>query len=116
MPTKKSLLSADFLRKQDEKIASEIEQLKKKKKEIKNFPEFGSSNDDAAQEVTEFSTDNSLIKKIDLAIKDMNEARKAISNGNYGVCKNCSERILKNRLEIIPETVYCSTCKSQKMK
>lgn len=116
MPVKKSLISADFLRKQDQKIANEIEQLKKKKKEIRTFPEFGSSNDDAAQEVTEFSTDNSIIKKIDSAIKEMNEARKAISNGTYGVCRNCSERILKSRLETIPETVYCSTCKSNKLK
>lgn len=106
----KSILSAQFLREQDKKLEIELEQLKKKKREIKKFPDFGSSTDDAAQEVAEFSTDNSLISKIDQSIKEINEARKTIAQGGYGICKVCNEKIVQGRLQAMPEALTCSTC------
>ncbi|KKQ87194.1 MAG: DnaK suppressor protein [Berkelbacteria bacterium GW2011_GWA2_38_9] len=112
MLSKKSNLSAIFIRQQDDKLNQELEQLKAKKKEIKNFPDFGSSTDDSAQEVTEFSTDKSLIFNINKKIKEINAALKAISNGTYGICSNCGERIMAGRLEIMPEAITCPTCNS----
>lgn len=116
MINKKPSLSAKFIREQDEKLLKELEQLTKKKKDIKKFPDFGSSIDDAAQEVAEFSTDNSLIVKINQKIKEIKEARKLIAKGAYGLCQNCGERIMGGRLAIMPEAVTCSTCKPKKKK
>lgn len=114
MPSKKSNLSAQFIRQQDARLTEELEQLKAKKKEIKNFPDFGSSIDDSAQEVTEFSTDKSLIFNINKKIEEINAALKAISNGNYGICIKCGERIMAGRLEIMPEAITCPTCNAKK--
>lgn len=113
VPSKKSNLSAKFIRQQDDKLNQELEQLKAKKKEIKNFPDFGTSTDDAAQEVTEFTTDKSLIFNINKKIKEINAALKAISNGTYGICTNCGERIMAGRLKIMPEAITCPTCTSK---
>ena len=114
MPNKKSNLSASFIRQQSDKLNQELEQLKAKKKEIKDFPDFGSSTDDTAQEVTEFATDKSLVFNINKKIKEINAALKAISNGTYGICSRCGERIMAGRLKIMPEAITCPTCNSNK--
>jgi YteA family regulatory protein len=54
-------------------------------------------------------------KEKDIALNDMHEkeledidiALNYIERGKYGVCKECGEDIPKERLEIVPATLYC---------
>jgi hypothetical protein len=34
-----------------------------------------------------------------------------IENGTYGYCVTCSNLIPHDRLEVVPETVYCVSCR-----
>ena len=54
--------------------------------------------------------DNSLIAHEKYVLDEINEALDKISDGSYGVCTNCHNKIEKERLEIIPETTLCSSC------
>lgn len=54
--------------------------------------------------------DNSLISHERYVLNEINEALDNISNGTYGVCTNCHNKIETERLEIIPETTLCSSC------
>ena len=54
--------------------------------------------------------DNSLIAHEKYLLDEINEALDKISDGSYGVCTNCHNKIEKERLEIIPETTLCSSC------
>jgi RNA polymerase-binding transcription factor DksA len=38
------------------------------------------------------------------------EARRALADGSYGVCLNCHQPILPERLSAVPETVRCLHC------
>ncbi len=43
------------------------------------------------------------IRRIDFALK-------RIMDGQFGICPNCGSLIEEERLEIIPETPFCSSC------
>ncbi len=45
------------------------------------------------------------IEKIDAALARINE-------GTYGVCQNCGEQILAERLNVLPYTPLCRRCAS----
>jgi len=47
-------------------------------------------------------------------LKYLDEALLRIAKGDYGVCFICGNEIPKERLQVIPHTRYCVTCKSQK--
>ncbi|MFA4839425.1 MAG: TraR/DksA C4-type zinc finger protein [Candidatus Neomarinimicrobiota bacterium] len=43
----------------------------------------------------------------------LNQALERIKNGEYGVCMECGELILKERLEEVPHTQHCVRCKNK---
>jgi RNA polymerase-binding transcription factor DksA len=38
------------------------------------------------------------------------EARRALADGSYGVCRNCGRPIPEDRLQAVPEAVRCLDC------
>jgi RNA polymerase-binding transcription factor DksA len=40
----------------------------------------------------------------------IDEARKALAAGTYGICKNCKRPIPAERLQAVPEAVRCLSC------
>ena len=38
------------------------------------------------------------------------EARRALADGSYGICRGCGREIPKDRLEVMPEAVLCIDC------
>jgi DnaK suppressor protein len=38
-------------------------------------------------------------------------ALQRLERGNYGYCVTCGERIPHARLSVVPETVYCVSCR-----
>lgn len=43
----------------------------------------------------------------------LSDALRRISDGIYGICEICGDRIQESRLEIIPYARYCMDCKSK---
>ena len=76
------------------------------------FPETGSnSEDDNAQEVSEYADNISIEARIEAELKDVEKAIESIAAGTYGVCKYCGKPIDELRLEARPESSSCIECK-----
>ena len=43
-------------------------------------------------------------------LREINEALARIEQGNYGLCENCQQLILKERLKAVPYARYCIDC------
>lgn len=46
-------------------------------------------------------------------IRLLSDALRRISDGTYGICEICGDKIQETRLEIIPYARYCMDCKSK---
>lgn len=46
-------------------------------------------------------------------IRLLSDALRRISDGTYGICEICGDKIPETRLEIIPYARYCMDCKSK---
>ena len=74
------------------------------------FPQFGTSKDENAQEVTEFEKLKALEFNLEKKLGEINETLKKAEKGIYGICKTCSEEIETARLKAIPAASLCSSC------
>ena len=55
----------------------------------------------------------SLMETEELALEQIENALERIEDGTYGVCLECEGKILKARLNAIPWTRVCITCKEK---
>ena len=46
-------------------------------------------------------------------LKQVEAALKKVGDEEYGICEQCRQEILKNRLEIMPYTEFCIQCLSK---
>lgn len=76
------------------------------------YPEAGgTSDDDNAAEVTEYSDELSIEAKLEAELRDVVKALAAIEKGVYGTCKYCGKEIDLKRLEARPASSSCINCK-----
>lgn len=78
-----------------------------------NFPDFGSSEDENAAEVTTFTDNLTLERTLESALRDTNKALENIKKGKYGVCKYCEKEIDEKRLLARPASSSCIDCKKK---
>ncbi|WP_028611205.1 TraR/DksA C4-type zinc finger protein [Paenibacillus harenae] len=62
---------------------------------------------DTATELYEREKDIALLEQEDLQLSRIDAALEAMNNGTYGICKACGEAIPFERLEAVPDTLYC---------
>lgn len=74
------------------------------------FPQYGTSKDENAQEVTEFEKRKALEFNLEKRLGEINETLKKLDGGNYGVCQTCSAKIEPPRLKAMPTAYLCSSC------
>lgn len=77
------------------------------------FPEYGSKDDENAQEINEYSTNLATEQVLEGALKDINIALERIEEGTYGICKYCNEPIAKKRMLARPVASSCIACKTK---
>lgn len=76
------------------------------------YPESGgTSDDDNAAEVTEYSDELSIEAKLEAELRDVQKALGSIEKGTYGTCKYCHKEIDMKRLEARPASSSCINCK-----
>ena len=68
---------------------------------------------DSAQVTAERSQQITLVEQLRVRRADTLAALKKIDAGTYGKCENCGEEIPIERLEAVPATTLCVTCKQQ---
>ena len=78
-----------------------------------NFPDFGSSEDENAAEVTTFTDNLTLERTLESALRDANKALESIKSGKYGTCKYCGKEIDEKRLLARPASSSCIDCKKR---
>lgn len=62
---------------------------------------------DLGTEMYERSKDSSLLEQDEFHLSRISAALEAIDNGSYGKCLNCGRPIPYERLEALPDTLYC---------
>ncbi len=77
------------------------------------FPSFGHSTDDHAQEVASFSDRLSLNTSLEKTLSDIEKALESLNKGAYGVCKYCDNDIDEARLRARPFSSSCVACKKR---
>jgi RNA polymerase-binding transcription factor DksA len=102
----KSHFDQNFLAACKKALLSEKERLTRELKGTK-FQDFGTSEDDNAQEVEAYEQNLSLKRNLDVLLSDINTALSKIEKGTYGKCEKGPERIEKERLEAFPAATLC---------
>lgn len=105
-----------FLRKQKKILTAELGRLEEQYKITKQHPEYGSSDDENAQEVEKIQENLSLQNNLKNIIHDTKEALKKIDKGKYGLCEVCKNPIESGRLKAFPVAHTCVTCSNKRFK
>jgi DnaK suppressor protein len=69
------------------------------------------SDDENAAKIAEYGDNLSLQEELRDALKDVVSALSAVTNGTYGVCKYCNQKISEDRLRARPTSTSCLACK-----
>lgn len=107
-------LRADLLE-EKEMIEKELSEIGSKNPRAEgnfdiSFPQYGTSKDENAQEVTEFEKRKALEFNLEKKLGEINETLKKIEGGSYGTCQTCSAKIEMPRLKAMPTAALCSSC------
>lgn len=109
----------EVLLKEKEKIEGALSEIATKDPDMKDdydavFPNFGSSPDENAQEVTEFDKRKSLEHNLEQRLADINRKLGEIEEGTHGACHTCGGVINPRRLEAVPTASLCISCASNR--
>lgn len=74
------------------------------------FPEYGAKNDDNAQEVSAFSSNLALEKRLEFSLDATQKALDKIKKGKFGICELCENEIDAARLKAFPAATTCKDC------
>jgi len=120
---KKSTYSQKFLKNMKEKLETEKEHLEtelakftKKNPHVSGdydatYPEYGSKDDENAQEVAQYTTNKPLEISLEKGLRDVKQSLQRLEKGTYGVCKYCKEAIGEKRLQARATSSACVSCK-----
>lgn len=110
------MLDKRFLAGQKKILLAEKERTQIKMKGLKKFPDYGNTDEDNAQELTDFGNNISLDDRLEYLLKKINKALIAIDKGTYGICKECKTEIESGRLTIMPYAEKCVACSKDNNK
>jgi RNA polymerase-binding transcription factor DksA len=65
---------------------------------------------DGASDLYEEELDETERMLLDAEERRIDDARRALAEGTYGICRNCGREIPAERLEAAPEAVRCIDC------
>lgn len=68
---------------------------------------------DSGSETFEREKDLGLRDNTFTLLKQVDDALEKLNSGNYGICQRCGKKISKERLDIVPHTSFCKTCKEE---
>lgn len=99
-----------FLMKQKSFLLKEKQRLEKELALIRQFPQFGDSDEDNAQEVEAFEGYKGLEKGMDNLLKEVIRALSKLEKNAYGICEICKKPIEAGRLQAFPAARTCIEC------
>ena len=91
-----------------QEIAQRREELKRNDEGLtEELADYDQHPADQGTETFEQELDETTLIILEEEAKRVEEARKALAEGRYGICVDCGNEIPAGRLEAIPETVRC---------
>ena len=97
------------------KMMSELEEAKKRADDARNNSTnaiYSSHMADGSADQEEMEKNYYWMDREKKFIQYLNRALEMIEDGTFGICTVCDELINKERLEEVPHTSNCFTCKS----
>ena len=67
--------------------------------------------EDGASELREYENVRILVQELENRLKSLDYALEQARQGKYGICQRCGNPIDPARLEAMPETTLCLSCK-----
>jgi len=67
--------------------------------------------EDGAPEMEEQGRARALLGELEGQLADLDRALERVRQGSYGICERCGQPIDPARLEAVPETTLCLSCK-----
>jgi len=77
------------------------------------FPEYGTSEEEGADEVSTFIDRLSLGENMGQNLQEVDLALEKIKKGTYGLCEECHKEIDQARLKAMPTARWCLSCKNK---
>lgn len=74
------------------------------------FPDYGDDEESAVSEVEDYGANAGINKDLLKDLQATKAALKRISEGRYGICPKCGQRIEEKRLEAYPAALVCLDC------
>jgi RNA polymerase-binding protein DksA len=108
------MLPNDFIEKQKKALEKEQEKLESDIERLRKYPDYGDMSDDNESELQDYETNMSLDDQMETILKKVKVALMAINNSTYGQCAKCKQQIEKGRLKIMPYANLCITCQTKK--
>ncbi|HEX9774841.1 MAG TPA: TraR/DksA C4-type zinc finger protein [Actinomycetota bacterium] len=68
---------------------------------------------DSAHSTAELGKTLILIERLRAQLRDIDHALKRMDEGGYGTCERCGNPIPEERLEALPYSTLCVTCKQR---
>ncbi len=106
-----------LLRSKKESLEKELSAFATKDPKVKGdwdskYPRVpeGSIDEEAADEVEEYSTNLPIEFSLETQLQKVQNALEKIKKGIYGTCEKCGKEIAKDRLLAAPEAQFCSKC------
>jgi len=107
------MLSSEMMQKLKDQLLAEQDRLENKIKQLAEFPDYGSNEDDNAKELADYESNLGLEEQLKYLLSKVKRALKSIDAGTYGKCRKCQKAIESGRLEIMPYAELCITCQKQ---
>jgi len=106
-------LSKSFIENQKVKLLAEKERLESEISQLDKYPNYGDQEDDNVQELTDYENNLSAEESLKKSLNEVSQVLKAIDDGNYGKCRECSAEITQELLEALPSAELCSKCQKK---
>lgn len=94
-----------------ELIQKEIIELKEKTKPIS--PDVSIGRLTRQEMIQEQQVNMHALNEVNIRLNKLTYASKKIDKDNYGICMECEEDILFERLMLVPESSHCVSCKQE---
>lgn len=108
----------EVLKQQKKDLEKSLDDIAKKSTRVKNgyeaaFPQYGTSEEESADEVSTFTDRISLGENLENRLQSIELALKKIQQNKYGICEECGKNIDDQRLKVMPTARWCLSCKNK---
>jgi DnaK suppressor protein len=67
---------------------------------------------DQGSDANQYELDNYFVARSLKFLRHLDQALARIEEGDYGICVMCRKEIARERLEVVPHTQHCASCKN----